>query len=84
MCTNAHCLYAHPLNSFLTLPSFRLQSTLRTLTHTLIIDKLDAVGMFRKRRRLQSEEEGLSLTEYLRGKQEVDSGPAGKRVRIGL
>lgn len=45
---------------------------------------MDAVGLFRKRRRLQSEEEGLSLTEYLRGKQEVDSGPAGKRVSISV
>ncbi len=57
--------------------------TLFTHTHTLI-DKMDAVGLFRKRRRLQSEEEGLSLTEYLRGKQEVDSGPAGKRVSISV
>ena len=48
-------------------------------------DKLDAVGSFRRRkRRLPSEaEEELSLTEYLRRKQEEEenAGPKRKRVR---
>ena len=57
-------------------------------------DKLDAVGVFRKRKRLHSEvdeeEEGdsgeLSLTEYLRRKQEESSQAASggkKKKRVG-
>lgn len=57
-------------------------------------DKLDAVGVFRKRKRLHSEvdeeEEGdsgeLSLTEYLRRKQEESSLTASggkKKKRVG-
>ena len=53
-------------------------------------DKLDAVGTFRKRKRLQSqqeddnegEEEELSLLEYLRRRDEqITTGKKKKRVR---
>ena len=51
----------------------------------MAVDKLDAVGSFRRRkRRLSSETEGeeLSLTEYIRKKQEEErAGPKKKRVR---
>jgi hypothetical protein len=50
----------------------------------MAIDKLDAVGSFRRRkRRLSSEAEGeeLSLAEYIHRKQEEESaGPKKKRV----
>jgi 23S rRNA pseudoU1915 N3-methylase RlmH len=54
------------------------------------LDKLDAVGTFRKRKRLQSEqeddndeeEEELSLLEYLRRRDEkITTGKKTKRVR---
>ena len=52
--------------------------------HTHYLDKLDAVGSFRRRKhRLSSEaeEEELSLTEYIRRKQEEENaGPKKKRV----
>ena len=52
------------------------------------VDKLDAVGSFRRRkRRLSSEAEGeeLSLMEYLHRKQEEENtGPKKKRVRFNL
>ena len=67
-----------------------------TRTHTRISDKLDAVGVFRKRKRLQSDQEDqegegeregegeeLSLLEYLRRRDErtTVSGKNKKRVR---
>ena len=51
--------------------------------HTTL-DKLDAVGSFRRRKRRlssEAEEEELSLTEYIRRKQEEENaGPKKKRV----
>ena len=55
-------------------------------------DRLDAVGTFRKRKRLQSEqeddneeeEEELSLLEYLRRRdKKIATGKKKKRVRLG-
>ena len=52
-------------------------------THATL-DKLDAVGSFRRRKRRlssEAEEEELSLTEYIRRKQEEENaGPKKKRV----
>ena len=52
-------------------------------THTTL-DKLDAVGSFRRRKRRlssEAEEEELSLTEYIHKKQEEETaGPKKKRV----
>ena len=50
-------------------------------------DKLDAVRMFRKRKRLHSEEDGnlggeLSLTEYLRRKKEEEETGRPKKRRV--
>ena len=59
-------------------------SLLYPLTNTT--DKLDAVGVFRKRKRLRSEvededeEEELSLLEYLRRREKSSSGKKKKRV----
>ena len=53
-------------------------------TRHVTIDKLDAVGSFRRRKRRlssEAEEEELSLTEYIRRKQEEENaGPKKKRV----
>ena len=87
---------------FLPLPSVPLPlSSSLSLSPSLPIclpsplsDKLDAVGMFRKRKRRHSEvdeeDEGdsgeLSLTEYLRRKQEESSQAASggkKKKRVG-
>ena len=61
-----------------------LPNTLYTHTPHVTVDKLDAVGSFRRRKcRLSSEaeEEELSLTEYIRRKQkEENEGPKKKRA----
>ena len=53
-------------------------------TYHVTVDKLDAVGSFRRRKRRlssEAEEEELSLTEYIRRKQEEENaGPKKKRV----
>lgn len=55
-----------------------------THSHMHSVDKLDAVGSFRRRkRRLSSEieEEELSLAEYIRRRQDKqNAGPKKKRV----
>ena len=55
-------------------------------THATL-DKLDAVGSFRRRKRRlssEAEEEELSLTEYIRKKQEEETAGQRKREYVRL
>ena len=79
-------MYSKPGNIHVMHRVHYIPSLLCTLAqiYTHYLDKLDAVGSFRRRKRRlssEAEEEELSLTEYIRRKQEEENaGPKKKRV----